>query len=70
MTALHILRQGILDDTRSDALVLKDDNTEDTVFEVDLITHLRLRNIPLHTTTLTAQLLVLIEFVPDDHAYA
>ena len=62
------LRQNTSDDIQSDILAPRDDDTDDTVFEVDPITHVRLNRPPLNTTTHSAQLSVFTDSVPDDHA--
>ena len=55
-------------DPQPDILAPRDDDTDDTVFEVDPITHVCLNRSPLNTTTHLAQLSAFTDSVPDDHA--
>ena len=64
-----MLRRNTSGDTRPDTLASRDDDIDDTVFEVDPITHVRLDRSPLSTPTHhVAQLSALTDSVPDDHA--
>ena len=55
-------------DDRAPETPVPRDDTGDTVFEVDPITHLRLDTTPLPANAQTAALSAFIESVPDDHA--
>ena len=48
-----------------DILAPRDDDTDDSVFEVDPITHVRLNRSPLNTATHSAQLWAFTGSVPD-----
>ena len=50
------LRQNTSGGTQPDILAPRDDDTDDTVFEVDPITHVRINRSPLITATQSAQL--------------
>ena len=60
-------RQNTSGDTRPDIMVPRDDDTDDTVFEVDPITYVRLNRSPPNTATHLAQLSAFIDSVPDGH---
>ena len=62
------LRLNTSGGTQPDILVPRDDDTDDTIFEVDPITHVHLNRSPLNTTTHSAQLSAFTDSVPDDHA--
>ena len=62
------LRQNTSGGTQPDILAPRDDDTDDTVFEVDPITHVRLNRSPSNTGTHLAQLSAFTDSVPDDHA--
>lgn len=47
----EMLHQNTSGDNQLDTLAPTDDNTDNTVFEVNLITHLRLDKTPLNTPT-------------------
>jgi len=65
----QMLRQNTSSDNHPDTLASWDEDTDDTVFEVDPITHVRLDRSPLSTPTHhVAQLSALTDSVPDDHA--
>ena len=61
-------RQNTPGGTQPDILVPRDDDTDDTDFEVDPITHVRLSRSPLNTATYLTQLSAFTDSVPDDHA--
>ena len=63
------LRQSTHGGTQPYILAPRDDDTDDTVFKVDLITHVRLNRSPLNTAaTHLAQLSAFTDSVLDDHA--
>ena len=62
------IRQNTPGGTQPDILAPKDDDTDDTAFEVDPITHVRLNRSALNTATYSAQLSAFTDSVPDDHA--
>ena len=62
---LHHITSG---DIRSDTLASRDDNTDDTVFEVNPITRLLLDKTSPNAPTHVAQLSAFTDSVPDDHA--
>ena len=62
------LRQNNPGGTPPAILASRDDENDDTVFEVDPLTHVRLNRSPLNTTTHSAQLSAFTDSLPDDHA--
>ena len=53
-------------DTTPDILAPRDDDTDDTVLEVDPVTHVHLNRSPLDTATYLAQFSAFTDSVPDD----
>ena len=51
-----------------DTLASRDDDTDDTVFEVDPMTHVHIDRSPLNTPTHVAQHSAFTDLLPDDHA--
>ena len=64
----EILRQNTYGGTQLHTPVSTDCAADDTVFEIDPITHVRLNKPCLNSTTHPAQLSVFTDSVPDDHA--
>lgn len=64
----EILNQSTSGDIKPDTLAPRDDNTDDTVFEVDPITCLRLYKALINAHTYVAQVLALTDSGPDDSA--
>ena len=62
------LRQNTPGISKPAILAPRDDDTEDSVFEVDPIIHARLNTSPPTAATLSAQLSAITDSVPDDHA--
>ena len=63
----EILRQNTYGGTQLYTPVPKDCAADDTVFEKDPITHVRVNKPRLNTTTHPAQLSAFTDSVPDDH---
>lgn len=63
-----MLRERTSGDNRPDTLAPKDNNTDDMVFKVDPITHLRLDRTPHNAPNHVAQLSALTDSILDHHA--
>ena len=63
----EMLRQNTSGSNLADTLASRDDDTDDIVFKVDPITHVRLARSPLNAPTHVTQLSVFTDSVPDTH---
>ena len=66
--ALERTRDTLRQNTSGDTLTTREDGTDDTIFGVDPITHVRLDRSLINTATHLAQLSAFTDSVPDDHA--
>ena len=64
----QMLRQNTSSDNHPDTLASWDEDTNNTVFDIDPITHVRLDRSSFNTASHSAQLSAFTDSVPDDHA--